>query len=283
MSEKSQLAERILRRFGYPMVKVELDTSQVFDAIDYARNRYIKWADGAATQEVWFTTPLSAGQYLYDMPSGVVDVLSYESTGISSGINTLFTVENYMYTRGLLDSLINSYEGYTLVSYHIARDFLDTLRRYTPDDYNFKYHRFSNQLEIQPPPVSGGSLTYTPKYATEAGVEVAGDAITIDSPGWILIRSYMLEGSTTSPTWVANDTYENFYESVQWIEDFAYAYCKRTLGMIRRKFSNFGALGNQGIALDGDSLISEANEEMDKLIETLKLEENETGYGLSIG
>lgn len=279
MSEKSQLADRIMRRFGYPMVKVELDTSQVYDAIDYAKNRYIKWADGAATQEVWFTIALSATQYLYDMPSGVIDVLSYESTGISSGINTLFTVENYMYTRGLLDSLINSYEGYTIVSYHIAKDFLETLRRYTPDEYNFKYHRYTNQLEIQPPPPSGGSLTYYPRTVTDNCVTTSDTAITIDSPGWILIRSYMLQGSTLCG-WEANDTYENFYESVQWIEDFAFAYCKRTLGMIRRKFGNFGSMGNQGISLDGDNLISEAEQEMETLKENLKLEEPEVGYGI---
>lgn len=279
---KAQLAERILRSLGHPIIKVELDTTQIYDAIDYARDKFIRYATGNATQEVYFTMALSATQYLYDMPVGVTDVLSYSSNGISSGINTLFTVENYMYSNGMFDGLVKTYSsGYDLISYHIAMDFLETLHRYTPDEYNFKYHKYSNQLEIQPPPVSGGTLTYTPKYATEAGVEVAGEEVTIDSPGWILIRSMMLQGATTSPTWTANDTYENFYEGT-WIIDFATAYCKKTLGMIRRKFAGFGSLGNQGISLDGGELISEANEEMERLMEDLTTKENYVGYGIEM-
>ena len=282
MQTKAQLIEQIKRNLGYPMVKVELDYSQMEDAVDYARSKFIKWAVGNATQEVYFTMALSASQYMYDMPTGVTEVLSYASTGISSGINTLFTVENYMYSRGMLDSLVNNYEGYNLVSYHIAREFIDTLRRYTPDMYNFKYHKYTNQLEIQPPPTSGSTLTYTPKYATEAGVEVLGDEITINSPGWVLIRCYMIQGSTTSPSWEANDSYEYMYDS-SWILDFATAYCKKILGMVRRKFASYSNLGNQGITLDGSDLISEADAEMERLTESLTLKEVYEGYGISIG
>jgi len=283
MVTKTQLIELIKRNLGYPMVKVELDYSQMEDAVNYARSKWIKWAVGNATQEVYFIMALSATQYMYDMPTGVTEVLSYGSNGISSGINTLFTVENYMYSRGMLDGLVSGYEGYNLISYHIARDFIDTLRRYTPDEYNFKYHKYTNQLEIQPPPVSGGSLTYTPKYATELGVEVLGDEITIDSPGWILIRCFMLEGATTSPSFEVNDAYENFYDGVGWIKDYATAYSKKMLGMVRRKFASFGSLGNQGIALDGSELIGEADQEIERLMEALKTEESYMGYDISIG
>ena len=283
---KNQLAEKIRRRLGYPMIKVELDDTQIFDAIDYARSKFIKWGVGNATQEVYFTKALVASQYMYDLPGGVTEVLSYSSVGSSEGgINTLFTVDNFLYNHGMFDLLINAYgsNDYSIVSYHIARDFLETVKRYTPDRYNFKYHKYTNQLEIQPPPPSGGSLTYIPRYATEDGIEVSGEEVTIDSPGWILVRCYMLQGSTSSPSWTANDTYEDFYESAQWIEDYATAYCKKILGMIRRKFASFGSLGNQGIALDGGELISEADAEMEKLKEDLRLEENFEGYGISIG
>jgi hypothetical protein len=283
MQTKGQLSEKIKRNLGYPMVKVELSEIQIYDAIDYARSKFMKYAVGNATQEVYFTMALSATQYMYDLPTGVTEVLSYE-TGSSEtgGINTLFTVENYMYSRGMLDGLINSYEGYSLVSYHIARDFIDTLRRYTPDAYNYKYHKYTNQLEIQPPPASGATLTYTPKYASEAGVEVLGDEVTINSPGWVLIRSFMIQGSTTSPSWEINDSYEYIYDST-WVLDFATAYAKKMLGMVRRKFASFGSLGNQGIALDGSDLIGEADAEMERLSESLIAKEVYEGYGIEIG
>jgi hypothetical protein len=283
MQSKAQLIEQIKRRLGYPMVKIELDYTQFEDAVDYARSKYIKYAVGNATQEVYFTMALSATQYMYDLPTGVTEVLSYE-TGSSEtgGINTLFTVENYMYSRGMLDGLLNNYQGYSLVSYHIARDFMDTLRRYTPDAYNYKYHKYTNQLEIQPPPASGGTLTYTPKYASELGVEVIGDEITINSPGWVLIRCFMIQGSTTSPSWEINDSYEYMYDST-WILDFATAYCKVILGRVLRKFAQFGSLGNQGISLDGSDLVSEGKEEMAELSESLTLKETYYGYGIEIG
>ena len=283
MTTKTQLAEKIKRRLGYPMVKIELDYSQLTDSIDYARDKWIKWSAGNATSEVFFTTPLSAGQYLYDMPTGCVEVLSYDAMGISSGINTLFTVENYLYSNGMFESLLNtSAAGYSLVSYHAARDFLDTLKRYTPDAYNFKYHRYTNQLEIQPPPPSGGSLTYTPKYLNAQGEEVVGQEITIDSPGFMLIRAYMVEGSTLDPDYANGDTDPHFLTS-SWIFDYATAYATRVLGLVRRKFGQFSSLGNQGISMDGDSLISEANDQMERLMEDLYLREVYEGYGIEIG
>lgn len=256
--KKSDLVELIKRNLGYPLVKVELDEAQIADAIDYTRNRYIRWAVGQATQEYYFTLMLSAGVTMYDMPGRVTEVLGYD-TRTTGSIHTLFTVENYMYNQGMYDMMFmrGGGSGYTLVSYHIARDFLDTVKRYVVDAYNFKYHRYTNQLEIQPEPPSGGTVYY------------AGAGYS--SPGWILVRSYMIEGTD-------GDLYSNM-----WVYDYATAYCKRTLGRIRSKFANFSSIGQTGIALDGDALISEATAEMEKLDEQLRLEEAWEGYGIDIG
>lgn len=270
---KTELAERIRRNLGSPMVKVELDTSQIWDNIDYARSKYIKWAVGNATQETYFTMALSAGQNFYDMPVGITEIVSYDSTGISSGINTLFTIDNFLYNQGMYEAMLSTQSSaYTMVSYHIARDFLDMIRRYTPDKYNWKYHRYSNELEIQPAPVSGNSLSIT--YSD-------GSTGTIDSPGFVLIKAYMMEGSSYD-NWEDGDTDADFYTS-SWILDHATASCKITLGMIRRKFANFGSIGNMGISMDGDSLVSEGKEEKERLEEALKLEESYIGYPILIG
>jgi hypothetical protein len=62
---KQQLAQKIKRRLGWPMIKVEIDNTQIYDAIDYARDKFIKWAVGQATNEVFFTLALSGGQTIY--------------------------------------------------------------------------------------------------------------------------------------------------------------------------------------------------------------------------
>lgn len=268
--KKKDLIEKVRRRLGHPVIKVELDYDQMSDAVDYARSKFIKWAVGQAVTETFFTICLSAGQSIYDMPTGTVDVVTYETEGTNSGINTLFTVENFLNNQGMFDALIwSSGHQYNLISYHIARDFLETLDRYVVDRYNFKYHPYTNQLEIQPPPTSGSSLTLS-------------DGSTVDSPGFILIRAYMIEGSTLS-SWTLDSGYEDFYEHSTWIFDYATAQCKMMLGRIRSKFASFNSLGNQPIALDGDTLLSEAIAEIERLDETLKTEECYEGYSVIMG
>lgn len=283
---KTALAERIKRRLGYPVVKVELDPSQISDAIDYARDKWIKWAVGNAVVETYFTVMLSASKNFYDLPIGVTNIVEYNDQGAEYGINTLFTVENFLYSRGVFDPIIwTGGDAYTLVSYHIARDFLELVDRYTPSVYNYKYHRYTNQLEVQPAPPSGNSLSVK---------DSNGNTITVDSPGFILVRSFMIEGTHYNNMATSNSTnYKrlgkysstsdaNFYTS-DWIFDYALAECKILLGRIRSKFAQFTSIGNTGIALDGDQLISEGKEEKTALDETLRLEESFEGLGIMIG
>ena len=62
-----------------------------------------------------------------------------------------------------------------------------------------------------------------------------------------------------------NDTY-----AFPWIQDYAYSFSKRILGEARSKFSQIA--GPQGGAtLNGDTLKQEAQQEMEKLEEDLKL------------
>ena len=281
---KAELSEKIKRRLGAPVVKVELEDIQIYDAIDYAKDKWIKWGTGNATVETYFTTMLLAGQNFYDLPVGVTEIVDYKDQGRAGyGINTLFTVENFMYTQGVYNGLLWNQRGYgsNLISYHVALDWLKTFRRYTPTIYNYKYHRYTNQLEVQPAPPSGNSIIV--------------DNVTYDSPGFVLVRSYMMEGShyagmesdNSQSTWKrtglrsgSSDT--NYYTS-DWIFDYAMAECKIMLGRIRSKFAQFASIGNIGIALDGDNLLQEGIQEKEKLDETLRLEESYEGYGISMG
>jgi hypothetical protein len=258
-SKKSDLIERIKRRLGYPTVKVELDVATIADHIDYARQRWIKWAVGNATQEFYFTVMLSAGQTMYPCPSNTTEIIGYSSETAGT-IHTLFTMENYLYNQGMYDQLLmrGASSGYTLISYHIARDFLDTVKRYVVDAYSYIYHPYTNMIEIQPPPPSGGSIQMD-------------DQLIYNTPGFILIRGYKAEG-----------TEDDVYSSM-WIVDFATAMCKLTLGRIRAKFASFTSIGNTGLALDGDQLISEGTADIEKLEEQLRMEEPHEGGWIIIG
>lgn len=265
MGAKADLADRIKRRLGWPSVKIEVENETIYQHIDHAKERYIRFAVGNATQEVFFTMMLSAGQYLYDMPAGTREVVNYDFESMQlGGINTLFTVSNILYNAGLFGLLApDTMGGFNLISYQIARDFLETLQRYTPDEYNFKYHPYSNQLEIQPPPVSGSVLTLT-----------TGD---YDSPGFVLIHAFM-DRCATLPGYTDDVLNEDIYTTV-WVEKFALALTKETLGYVRRKYANFTGLGTQGTSLDGTDLVNEGKSEQEALMQELfNLEVYEGGY-----
>lgn len=285
---KAELAEKIKRRLGAPVVKVELEDIQIYDAIDYAKQKWVKWGAGNATVETYFTVLLQANTNFYDLPVGVTDIVSYDDSGRGYGINTLFTVENFLYSRGAYDGIIWAGRGYGvgILDYHIAIDFLKTIDRYTPSVYNYKYHRYTNQLEVQPAPPSGNALEITNE---------SGQTITIDSPGFVLVRSYMMEGSQyggmetnqSKSSWKRTGLYSgtsdtNFYTS-DWIFDYALAECKIILGRIRSKFAQFNSIGNIGISLDGDTLLQEGIQEKETLEERLRLEEGNEGYGIIWG
>ena len=75
----------------------------------------------------------------------------------------------------------------------------------------------------------------------------------------------------------------NDYLAKQWIKDYTLAKCKYMLGEARSKFATIA--GPQGgSTLNGDALKQEAQAELDKLEEDLKLQvAGGQGYGFTIG
>lgn len=143
-----------------------------------------------------------------------------------------------------------------MVDYHMALEFIDLLDRYMPDYYNWRYNSIKNTISIKP----------TPTYDI--------------SVGYLILHSYMLEGTDENTTEISEDVYNRIWDSV-WVQKYSLACAKQTLGLIRRKFANFTSIGNEGISLDGDSLISEGKEEMEALEEKLK-DGSETYEGMPI-
>lgn len=266
---RSELRAYIKRQLGYPNVRVEISDDQLDDSIIRARKKFIKWATGNASQERFITMMLSGGQHLYDLPTGVLSVIDCQDEGKVSGINTLFTVENQLYNQGILNPFTYS-SNFGLIGYHTALDFLETLEKYTTSSYSYYYHSDTNQLEIAPTPPTGSTLYNT-----------TGDVY--DSPGWVLLRTFMLRTATLStssaPLSAANDP----LLEEDWVQDYALALSKIILGRILRKFESFASIGNAGIALDGASLIDEGKQEKEILEEKLQEEETFTGWPIIVG
>lgn len=263
-----ELMDWLRRQLGHPVVKVELTDQQILDNINKAVSRFIKYAPDTATSEDFSTVMLSGGQRTYQLPEGVVDVVSMEEADMQDGrgINTLFTIDNYLYSAGILN-FQNMGSGFNLVNYHLALDFIETLDRYSGGTrYSYNFHPESGTLELnQAPPL--GQWVMIEEKDPETGEIIYKK---IDSPGWLLLKCIILRGSTL-PGWTLEKSYEILYEE-EWVKRYALAHCKIVLGMVRRKFESFASIGNTGINLDGSSLISEGKDELNDLEDMLKNE-----------
>ncbi len=310
-----QLRNEVMRNLGHPFVKIELCADHLNDAINRARDMWIKWAVGNATQETYMTLLLRDGHWIYDLPTGVTEVVDYRDefggfgsagsnhTYNSGGPQVLFSLDNAMYMSGFMNS--NSYNGfgsYNLIDYELAKMTLGDLERQHVNKYTWKYHRGSNQLEIQPFVPCGNTLTLTTddegNYKVFDNISCSAapsGETTFASPGFVLLKTYMVEGSSlptyTVPTSgdIGNsifdiaDSYSEWMFSESWIIEYVTALSMIKLGFIRRKLSNFSSLGNQGIQLDGAEMYSDGITQKDRLEEELDLKHAYEGMGIFLG
>ena len=312
-----QLRNEVRRNLGHPFVKVELCDQHIDDAINKARDLWIKWAVGNATQETYMTLMLENGKWLYDLPAGVVEVVQYHDyegrTGGSNhtygrgGPQTLFSVDNAMYMNGFMNAGMGGMglQSFDMVGYEIARQYMGMIEHYQYNEYNWLYHKSTNQLQLQPFVPCDDTKTITlasdenGDYRIYENLTCETDPMsgetTYNSPGFVLLRTFMIEGAGL-PTYVPPlsgdiqnsifniaDSYLEYMYSESWIKEYVTALSMITLGRIRRKFANFASLGNQGVSLDGSDLISEGTVEKDRLEIELDEKHAYEGYGVYFG
>lgn len=166
----------------------------------------------------------------------------------------------------------NLTSGLTLLSYHMALDFIEVIRRYTTSGFQWTFDEYDKILTLNPVPDHENNWRYNPD---------TGKQELIDSPGYILLHVKQLIGAGKD-----NFDPEKAYFKIfnqEWLKWYTLALCKITLGMIRRKFSSFSSIGNTGIQLDGDSLVSEGKEEKERLEDQLQTREQWEGFGIITG
>lgn len=259
---KTQLKEHIKQHFGYPYVKVELSDDQLNGFILRARNMHLKWAAGNQTFECFFTKIIEADTINYELPAGVTEIIDMNDSSNNLGTaNQLFTVQNQMVMTGMLQSLNSS--SFSLIDYHLGLNYLDELNRYTVSSYAWRYHNYNNTLTLSPMPS-------------------ATDNWDSSTTNYMLLRAFMQEGYEVGDETVDGEYIESLYND-PWFQEYCIALSKITLGYTRRKFGGPSPIGNTGIELDGADLISEGNEEKQRLEEELRDNEVYEGFGIDFG
>lgn len=248
---KTEFKDFIIRQLGYPLVKVELHESQLDDIIRSTKSVYTKWASGNVTSEDYVILQLEADKSEYELPQSVTTVLDVKD--FSSGIgktDELFTLGSYLNSIGILEAIQGS--TFSLMGYHASLDYMKTLEKYSTEKFFWKHNRFKNVVTLKPTPDSTDDLSY------------------------ILVHCYILSDYSVESD--GEEYIEGIYED-DWFQRYCIAGAKEILGRVRGKFGQgFQSIGNQGISLDGDTLLSEAKEEKEKLLEELRDHEDYEGF-----
>jgi hypothetical protein len=244
---KQQVFDYCKAMLGDGMVDVELDPIHYETALNRALAIFRQRSDNAVEESYIFLNLLE-DQNEYILPAEIQQVrqIFRRSVGSRTGGGTggtVFEPFNLAYTNTYLLSSTNM-GG--LLTYELFAQYQELVGKMFGSFINFTYNSQSKKLRIEQRP------------RTE--------------------ESVMLLCYNVRPDFaIISDTYAG-----QWIKDYSLANCKMMLGQAREKFAQIA--GPQGgSSLNGAALKSEAQAEMDKLMEDLKTGITTQGWGWVIG
>jgi len=244
---KQQVFDYCKAMLGDGMVDVELDPIHYETALNRSLAVFRQRSDNAVEESYVFLNLLvDTNEYILPAEIQQVRQIYRRSIGSRTGGGsggTVFEPFNLAYTNTYLLSSTNM-GG--LLTYELFAQYQELVGKMFGSFINFTYNSQTKKLRIEQRPRSEESvmlLCYNVR------------------PDFALI----------------SDTY-----SGQWIKDYALANCKMMLGQAREKFAQIA--GPQGgSSLNGAALKSEAQAEMDKLMEDLKTGVTTQGWGWITG
>jgi hypothetical protein len=245
---KQEVFDYVNAMLGGGMIDVELDPEHYEIAIRASFDKFRQRSDNSVEESYMFLD-LVLDQNEYTLPDEVVEVRQMYRRSIGSRTGggdggTMFEPFNLAYTNTYL--LSSSNMG-GLATYNLFAGYQELVGRMFGSFIEFTWNTATKKLTVLQRPRTGENvLLQAYNYR----------------PDFQLLSDYL---------------------SKQWIKDYTLAKCKFMLGEARSKFATIA--GPQGgSTLNGDALKAEAQAEMDKLEEDLKLQvAGGVGYGFSIG
>lgn len=235
--ERNKVFDYVRLMLGDGMIDVELDPAHYETALDRALTRF-RQRSSNAVEESYMFLELVQDQNEYRLPDEVIEVQSIfrRAIGSRSGLGaggTLFEPFNLAYTNTYL--LSGTMMG-GLATYELFAGYQKLVGRMFGSYIEFKWRPTSHILTILQRPFAQGEqvLLRTHNYR----------------PDFVLLQ----------------DPYAK-----QWLKDYTLATCKTMLGQARSLFGNIAGPGGGGITLNGSALITEGNQEIEKLDKEIEL------------
>ena len=247
-TKKQEIFDYVYAMLGGGMVDVELDPVHYETALTKALTRYRQRSDHSA-EESYLFMPTIVDQNTYTLPNEVMEVRTIfrRSVGSRSGGGdggSIFEPFNLAYTNTYL--LSGSNMG-GLATYDMFSQYQELVGRMFGSFIEFKWNSTTKKLTLlQRPRGNETLLLYCYNYR----------------PDEQILNDYLAQ---------------------QWIKDYTLASCKYMLGEAREKFATIAGPGG-GTSLNGQSLKSEAQQEMEKLEQEVSQQiPGGVGYSFLIG
>tara|TARA_X000000950_G_C13829314_1_gene625428 strand:+ start:466 stop:1224 length:759 start_codon:yes stop_codon:yes gene_type:complete len=248
VTQKQEIFDYVSAMLGGGMIDVELDPQHYEISLRTAFDKFRQRSDNSVEESYVFLDTV-IDQNDYTLANEIVEVrkLFRRSIGSRTGGGdggTLFEPFNLAYTNTYL--LSSSNMG-GLATYNMFASYQELVGRMFGSFIEFKWNTTTKKLTLlQRPRAEETILLYVYNHRPDS--ELMND-----------------------------------YLAKQWIKDYTLAKCKYMLGEARSKFATIA--GPQGgSTLNGDALKQEAQAELDKLEEDLKLQvAGGQGYGFTIG
>ena len=248
VTQKQEIFDYVSAMLGGGMIDVELDPQHYEISLRTAFDKFRQRSDNSVEESYIFLDAV-IDQNDYTLANEIVEVRKIFRRSIGSRTGggdggTLFEPFNLAYTNTYL--LASSNMG-GLATYNMFASYQELVGRMFGSFIEFKWNTTTKKLTLlQIPRAEETLLLYCYNYRPDS--ELMND-----------------------------------YLAKQWIKDYTLAKCKYMLGEARSKFATIA--GPQGgSTLNGDALKQEAQAELDKLEEDLKLQvAGGMGYGFTIG
>ena len=248
VTQKQEIFDYVSAMLGGGMIDVELDPQHYEISLRTAFDKFRQRSDNSVEESYIFLDAV-IDQNDYTLANEIVEVRKIFRRSIGSRTGggdggTLFEPFNLAYTNTYL--LASTNMG-GLATYNMFASYQELVGRMFGSFIEFKWNTTTKKLTLlQRPRAEETLLLYCYNYRPDS--ELMND-----------------------------------YLAKQWIKDYTLAKCKYMLGEARSKFATIA--GPQGgSTLNGDALKQEAQAELDKLEEDLKLQvAGGMGYGFTIG
>ncbi len=225
----------------------------------------LSYESGSVGQNLWLSVPSGSRGRMK-----IVEVFHFEPLAAQHSLLNASNVTNFLATQFNYESYVNS------TVFHVLPVFEDVLRRgmletaFRVRRSNYSYEIIGSRLRIYPAPVSDGQLgklfikvyAQPPNPLNPNGI---GGSLTGSFGDSTL---YGISGPSNVP--LDNLPFTSITQpGRQWIRQYCLALCRETLGLTRSKFDVI-PIPNADLKLNGESLVSQAREDLNRLRDQLK-------------